>query len=110
MADSRPWLSRTEEHGLSKGTVVAVCLSAKGGVPSANIIVRGLGDLDQVRPGQRSPSSSGVELEVTEQNNPCSQLSVYHPQVPRELYGKRDLLAIVKTPGPVQPGDAAEVV
>lgn len=74
-----------------------------------NILVRGLGDLGQVQPGERLRFSSGVELEVTEQNNPCGQLAVYHPQAPKELYGKRGLLTVVKTPGSVQPGDTVEV-
>ena len=79
-----------------------------GGV-GENILVRGLGDLGQLQPGERLRFSSGVELEVTEQNNPCSQISVYHPQAPKELYGRRGLLTVVKTPGLVQPGDTVEV-
>lgn len=80
-----------------------------GGV-GENILVRGLGDLGQVQPGERLRFSSSVELEVTEQNNPCSNLSVYHPQAPKELYVRRGLLTVVKTPGSVQPGDTVEVV
>ena len=70
-----------------------------------NILVRGLGDLGTVAPGQWLRFSSGVELEVTAQNNPCKNLSVYHPKTPKQLYGRRGLLAVVKTPGALKPGD-----
>lgn len=80
-----------------------------GGV-GENILVRGLGELGDVQPGQRIVFGSGVELEVTEQNNPCANLSVYHPRTPRELYGRRGLLAIVVTPGTLRPGDSVSVV
>jgi len=70
-----------------------------------NILVRGLGDLGGVVPGQRLRFSSGVELEVTAQNDPCKNLSVYHPKTPKQLYGRRGLLAVVKTAGALKPGD-----
>jgi len=75
-----------------------------------NILVRGLGDLSGLREGQRLRFSSGVELEITGQNNPCKKLSVYHPQAPKELFGRRGLLTMVKTTGALQPGDTVEVI
>lgn len=75
-----------------------------GGV-GENILVRGLGDLGDIEPGQRLQFSSGVELEVTAQNNPCANLQVYHPQAPKHLYGRRGLLTVVLQTGVVRPGD-----
>src|SRR6266571_8351069 len=46
----------------------------QGGV-GENILVRGLGDLGSVQPGERLRFSSGVELEISAQNNPCKNLS-----------------------------------
>ena len=79
-----------------------------GGV-GENILVRGLGDLGSIEPGQRLQFSSGVELEVTAQNNPCSNLQVYHPQAPKHLYGRRGLLTVVLQTGVVRPGDTVSL-
>lgn len=70
-----------------------------------NILLRGLGDLSQLRPGQRLLFSSGPELEVAAQNTPCKNLSTYHPQLPKLLYGRRGVVAVVRTPGRLRPGD-----
>lgn len=80
-----------------------------GGV-GENVLVRGMGDLGDVTEGQMLRFSSGVELEVTAQNNPCKNLAVYHPQVPKELYGRRGLLTVVRSTGAVRPGDTLEIV
>jgi MOSC domain-containing protein YiiM len=74
-----------------------------------NILVRGLGDLGELVPGQRIIFGSGVELEVTDQNNPCANLSVYHPRTPKELYGRRGVLTIVASPGMLRPGDSVSI-
>lgn len=74
-----------------------------------NILVRGLGDLADLVPGQRIIFSSGAELEVTEQNNPCANLSVYHPRTPKELYGRRGVLTVVAAPGMLRPGDSVSI-
>jgi MOSC domain-containing protein YiiM len=71
-----------------------------------NVLVSGLGDLGDVRPGQRLRFSSGVELQVTEQNNPCKNLQVYHLQAPKHLYGRRGLLTVVVSTGRIAPGDS----
>lgn len=75
-----------------------------------NILLRGLGDLSHLRPGQRLRFSSGVELEVTAQNIPCDNLTVYHPQLPTRLYGRRGVVAVVRVPGTLRPGDTAAVL
>lgn len=74
-----------------------------------NVLIRGLGELGDLRPGQRIAFGSGVELEVTEQNNPCVNLSVYHPQTPKKLYGRRGVLATVTRPGTLKPGDSVSL-
>lgn len=81
----------------------------EGGV-GENVLVQGLGDLGAVQPGQRLRFPSGAELEVTGQNNPCSNLQVYHPQTPKHLYGRRGLLTVVVRAGTVRSGDAVELV
>jgi MOSC domain-containing protein YiiM len=71
-----------------------------------NLLVEGLGDLSNVHEGAVLSFSSGVELEVTGQNDPCKNLMVYHNQVPKRAYGRRGLLAVVRTTGRLKPGDA----
>jgi MOSC domain-containing protein YiiM len=75
-----------------------------------NILVEGLGDLSGIVPGDLLRFTSGVELEVTEQNDPCKNLMVYHNQVPRRAYGRRGVLAMVKVTGRIRPGDSVSVV
>lgn len=90
---------------------VAAALSVEiphGGL-GENVLVRGLGELGDVEPGHRIIFGSGVELEVTGQNDPCANLSVYHPRTPKELYGRRGLLTVVATPGTLRPGDSVSI-
>ena len=75
-----------------------------------NILVEGMGDLGGIAEGEILRFSSGVELEVTGQNDPCKNLMVYHNQIPKKSYGRRGVLAIVKTTGRVKPGDTVSVV
>ena len=74
-----------------------------------NILVEGLGDLSDIREGAVLAFSSGVELEVTGQNDPCKNLMVYHNQVPKRAYGRRGLLAVVRATGHLKPGDSITV-
>ena len=74
-----------------------------------NILVEGLGDLSSLKEGELLRFSSGVELEVTGQNDPCANLMVYHNQVPKRAYGRRGVLAVVKATGRVKPGDQVSV-
>jgi MOSC domain-containing protein YiiM len=75
-----------------------------------NILVEGMGDLGTITEGNVLRFSSGVELEVTGQNDPCKNLMVYHNQIPKLSYGRRGVLAIVRTTGRVKPGDTVSVV
>ncbi|MDT7944111.1 MAG: MOSC domain-containing protein [Dehalococcoidia bacterium] len=74
-----------------------------------NVLVQGLGDLSHLQPGQRLLFSSGVVLEVTAQNIPCKNLAVYHPQVPKLVYGRRGVVAVVVTTGTISPGDLVRI-
>jgi MOSC domain-containing protein YiiM len=75
-----------------------------------NVIVSGLGDLGELRPGQRLRFSSGVELQVTEQNNPCKSLMVWHPQLPKQLMGRRGVVCTVLRPGRLRSGDSVAMI
>jgi MOSC domain-containing protein YiiM len=75
-----------------------------------NILVEDMGDLSDMADGAILRFSSGVELEVTEQNDPCKNLMVYHNQIPKKSYGRRGVLAIVKTTGRIKPGDTLVLV
>jgi MOSC domain-containing protein YiiM len=74
-----------------------------------NILVEGMGDLSDIAEGDVLRFSSGVELEVTGQNDPCKNLMVYHDQIPKKSYGRRGVLAIVRTTGRIKPGDTVSV-
>lgn len=74
-----------------------------------NILVSGLGDLSSLRPGQRLRFSSGAELRVTAQNNPCKNLMVWHRKLPKQLAGRRGVVCTVLAPGPLRPGDSVEI-
>jgi MOSC domain-containing protein YiiM len=74
-----------------------------------NILVEGLGDLSDIQEGAVLSFSSGVELEVTGQNDPCKNLMVYHNQVPKRAYGRRGLLTMVRATGRLKPGDSITV-
>jgi MOSC domain-containing protein YiiM len=75
-----------------------------------NILVEGMGDLGGIAEGDVLRFSSGVKLEVTAQNDPCKNLMVYHNQIPKLSYGRRGLLAVVRTTGQLKPGDTVSVV
>jgi len=75
-----------------------------------NILVEGMGDLGSIAEGDVLRFSSGVELEVTAQNDPCKNLMVYHNQIPKLSYGRRGLLAVVRTTGRVKAGDTVSVI
>jgi hypothetical protein len=77
---------------------------------SENVLVEGLGDLGDLEPGDLLRFSGGVEFQVTEQNVPCANLSVYHPLVPKLVYGRRGVVGVVRTPGVLRPGESVTVV
>ncbi|MBI1885841.1 MAG: MOSC domain-containing protein [Chloroflexi bacterium] len=70
-----------------------------------NVLVEGLGDLSGLKAGDVMQFSSGVEFEVTGQNDPCKNLMCWHPQVPKRAYGRRGIVGVVRRPGVLRPGD-----
>lgn len=60
-----------------------------------NITTRGLGDLSQIPDGAVLTIGDAVRLRVTEQNNPCKNLSVYHRLMVKKSYDRRGILAVV---------------
>lgn len=88
---------------------VELDISIPAGGLGENVLVQGLGNLGDLQPGQRLRFSSGAELEITAQNDPCNNLAIYHRLAVKHLYGKRGLLTVVVAPGPVAPGDAVTV-
>lgn len=77
-----------------------------------NITTEGLGDLSAIAPGTLLRVGHAVLLEVTEQNDPCSNLSVYHKLLVKKSHGRRGILAVVKegTGAKLRPGDPIEVI
>ncbi len=90
------------------GTELGITI-APGGL-GENILVRGLGNLGDVPVGAQLVFSGGVQLQVTAQNAPCSNLMAHHPLVPKLALGRRGLLAIVIGTGFISPGDAVSLV
>lgn len=79
------------------------------GAIAENFLVAGLGDLSDLVPGDRLSIGSAL-LEVTKQNSPCATIGVYHPDLVRELVGRRGVASIVVEPGTVRPGDPVVVL
>lgn len=71
-----------------------------------NILVEGIGDLSNLSEGDQISFESGVVVEVTEQNEPCANLNVWHKRVLYEVMGKRGIVGVVKKGGTLRPGDA----
>ena len=73
-------------------------ISLKPGDLGENITTIGLGNLSGINGGVLL-LAEGVEgmvlFRVVEQNDPCSNLSIYHKQLPKKTMGKRGVLAIV---------------
>lgn len=80
------------------------------GAFAENFLTEGLGDLSDLKEGDRLHLGDDVVIEVTEQNAPCSNLTVYHSGILRPLVGRRGIVATVVRPGMVKPGDDARVV
>ncbi len=79
-----------------------------------NLLLNGLGDLSDLEPGDElhlfsADGTVGAVLQVRKQNEPCSNLMVYHKQMPKEMYGKRGVLCMVLREGIVRRGDRVEL-
>lgn len=70
-------------------------LSLKPGDLGENITTEGLGDLSNIHEGHIF-IVGGAVFSVTEQNDPCVNLAVYHKLLVKESYGKRGVVGIVE--------------
>ncbi|MCS7050983.1 MAG: MOSC domain-containing protein [Thermomicrobium sp.] len=87
----------------------ALGIRLEPGFLGENVTVEGLGDLSDLEPGDRLLLGATVVLEVTAQNEPCSTVAVYHPQLVKALYRRRGICAVVRGTGVVRPGDPVRV-
>jgi len=70
-----------------------------------NILVEGIGDLSRLSEGDRIYFDGGVIVEVTEQNEPCANLNVWHKRVLYEVMGRRGIVGVVKKVGTIRPDE-----
>lgn len=75
-----------------------------------NVLLEGLGDLSQLREGDRLRLGDQVVLEITGQNRPCATIGVYHTNLVKEITGRRGVVAVVVSGGVVRPGDRCMVL
>jgi hypothetical protein len=85
-----------------------------GGI-GENLLVEGLGDLGDLQPGDElhalgADGQTNVILRVGKQNEPCSNLQVYHKLMTKEMYGKRGVICTVLQEGHVREGDTVWLV
>lgn len=79
-----------------------------------NILVEGLGDLGNLKPGQSIIFEGGVVLLITEQNFPCQKLEDYNGKgiikvasgkTEEGIFNKRGIVATVTKTGELHPGE-----
>ncbi|MDQ6694329.1 MAG: MOSC domain-containing protein [Chloroflexota bacterium] len=80
-----------------------------------NLLLEGLGDLSDLRQGDRievlsSDGTQKVVFEVNGQNPPCAHLRIYHRLMPKELMNKRGVICTVLQEGAVASGDVVRIV
>ncbi len=80
-----------------------------------NLLLEGLGDLSDLQPGDElhitgADGTPGAVLVVRKQNEPCSNLQIYHRLMVREMYGRRGVVCTVLREGPASTGDRVELV
>ena len=74
-----------------------------------NFLVEGLGDLSELGHGDLLHLGEDVVISVTEQNKPCSNLTVHHGDIVRYCVGRRGIVGTVVSTGVVRPGDTVRV-
>ena len=80
-----------------------------------NLQLDGLGDLSDLVEGDElhvlgANGQPKVVLRVSKQNDPCSNLRIYHRLMVKELMGRRGVICTVLQEGTVHAGDAVELV
>jgi MOSC domain-containing protein YiiM len=97
---------------------LGVPLVPPGGL-GENILIEGMGDLSDVLPGdvvRVTPAEGGegaepaVVLLARKQNEPCSNLQIYHRLMTKELFGKRGVICTVEKEGTLRVGDRVELL
>lgn len=61
-----------------------------------NFLVRGLGDLSDIKDDARLLINEIVVLRVIEQNKPCKNLAPYHRLMVKKAHGRRGLLCAIE--------------
>ena len=74
-----------------------------------NILVEGLGYLEDIENGTRIKFGNNVILEITDQNQPCSTLNSIDKRILKLIIGKRGLLAKVINTGMIKKGDKVQL-
>ena len=74
-----------------------------------NILVEGLGYLEDIENGTRIKFGNNVILEITDQNQPCSTLNSIDKRILKLIIGKRGLLAKVINTGMIKKGDKVQI-
>ncbi|MDA2922395.1 MOSC domain-containing protein, partial [Patescibacteria group bacterium AH-259-L07] len=87
-------------------------ISLKPGDLAENITTEGLGDLSDISNRSLLQIGDSVVLEVTEQNNPCKNILIYHRLLVKKIYGRRGIFAVVKQGVGlrIRPGDIIQVL
>lgn len=86
----------------------------------ANLLISGVPDLTQLRPGSRFYFADGAGLVVEGENLPCTtaggSLQAHYPDIeglankfPKQAIGKRGIVAWVERAGRIRPGEAVVV-
>ena len=74
-----------------------------------NILVEGLGYLEDIENGTKIKFGKNVILEITDQNQPCSTLNSIDKRILKLIIGKRGLLAKVINTGMIKKGDKVQI-
>ena len=74
-----------------------------------NILVEGLGYLEDIENGTKIKFGENVILEITDQNQPCSTLNSIDKRILKLIIGKRGLLAKVINTGMIKKGDKVQI-
>jgi MOSC domain-containing protein YiiM len=105
--------------GVEAGNAAAAQLGIKPPRPGGlgeNFLLEGLGDLGDLEPGDQirvfglDATEPSVILEVRKQNDPCSNLKIYHRQMPKALMGRRGVICTVVREGRARVGDHVDIV
>jgi len=74
-----------------------------------NILIEGLGFLENFNKGDKLKFGDDVILEITSQNQPCATLNSIDEKILKLIIGKRGLLANVFETGIIRKGDEVQI-